>query len=314
MTTDSDSGQNDGEQAEYYYYLDFQGRGSLWGTGRHLMRVVEGGVYRRKKRTTSNVITKTIRVTDLDPDTGDVEYTISERNAPTRTASGVAEGMGQIRAGRGTPTAHLGTEDIPEGVSPHNRTSGWPSRPMDPEDIPEDPEREVMTDGGEEQRSGMFLGTALGMRVREPGEDADHPLLEIYGDEGMAAVEMPSEFTDGLSHAAAELDMAREDDPEAMTDGGVDTAAELMNLARHFHDEAREQRYRAGKHTSEDSELMMNQIADSNARVADELRELARYLDGERDRPAALAHGQALADGDGVPWRSSGEDGGDADE
>lgn len=148
MTTNTDPDDSE-EPSVYHYYLDFEGAGTLWGTGRHHMRVVEGGTYTREKRTTSNTITERIHVTELDPDTGEVTYSISQPNTPSRTGSGVAEGMGQIRAGRGdTPKAHLETEPIPEGVIAHNRASGWPSRPMASKDTPEDSEPEMMTDGG----------------------------------------------------------------------------------------------------------------------------------------------------------------------
>lgn len=60
--------------------------------------------------------------------------------------------------------------------------------------------------------SGEWLGEATRIGVREAGEDADNPLLEIHGEEGMAAAEMTEEMSNALSHAAAELNLAMEDD------------------------------------------------------------------------------------------------------
>jgi hypothetical protein len=59
-----------------------------------------------------------------------------------------------------------------------------------------------------------------GMTVREAGPDADGPILEIHGDEGMAAVEIDDEaFVDGLTHAAAELKTELEAHDANVTDG-----------------------------------------------------------------------------------------------
>lgn len=58
-------------------------------------------------------------------------------------------------------------------------------------------------------RSGEWLGTVEWLVVRDPGPDADGPIVEIHGDAGMAAVEIDSErFVDELSHAAAEVQMS----------------------------------------------------------------------------------------------------------
>jgi len=85
---------------------------------------------------------------------------------------------------------------------------------------------ELATDGGEElQRSGEWLGELEGIGVRDPGPDADGPIVEFHGSEGMAATEVASEeFVDKLSEAAAEVQLAldEQDDGELATDGGRD--------------------------------------------------------------------------------------------
>lgn len=63
----------------------------------------------------------------------------------------------------------------------------------------------------DEQKSGHWIGTLSGATVREPGPDADGPILELHGDDGMVATEVSDEaFVDGLTHAAAELGMVLE--------------------------------------------------------------------------------------------------------
>lgn len=58
--------------------------------------------------------------------------------------------------------------------------------------------------GGEAQhQSGEFLGELDGLKIRGV---LDGPVLEIHGEDGMAAVEITSErFVDGLTEAAAEV-------------------------------------------------------------------------------------------------------------
>jgi len=52
-----------------------------------------------------------------------------------------------------------------------------------------------------------WLGSVRGLDVREPGPDADGPLLEVHGAEGSAAVEFDDGvFVDGLTHVAGELE------------------------------------------------------------------------------------------------------------
>ena len=63
------------------------------------------------------------------------------------------------------------------------------------------------TERENEHRSGEWVGQVRGMRVREPG-DLDGPVLEIHGEEGMAAMVFNDEaFVEGLTHAAAEVQM-----------------------------------------------------------------------------------------------------------
>ena len=60
-----------------------------------------------------------------------------------------------------------------------------------------------------DHRSGEWLGSIEGLKVRDPGPDADGPIVDIHGEEGMAAVEIASErFVDELSIAAAEVQMS----------------------------------------------------------------------------------------------------------
>lgn len=66
-----------------------------------------------------------------------------------------------------------------------------------------------------ENQSGSWIGKVRGIRVREPGPDADGPILEMIGEEGVAAMEFDDEsFIDGLSHTAAELQMVFDEIPE----------------------------------------------------------------------------------------------------
>lgn len=44
-----------------------------------------------------------------------------------------------------------------------------------------------------EQTSGSWVGKLRGMSVRDPGPDADGPILELHGEQGMAAVEIADE-------------------------------------------------------------------------------------------------------------------------
>lgn len=65
--------------------------------------------------------------------------------------------------------------------------------------------------GGVEE-SGHWIGVLRGATVREPGPDADGPILELHGEGGMVATEVADEvFVDKLTHAAAELGMELEE-------------------------------------------------------------------------------------------------------
>ncbi|MFC5277861.1 hypothetical protein ACFPM1_03635 [Halorubrum rubrum] len=83
------------------------------------------------------------------------------------------------------------------------------------------------------RRSGEWLGELEGIGIRDPGPDADGPIVEFHGSESMAAVEVTSEeFVDKLSEAAAEVQLALDDqeDGDLRTDGGeeVDGAIERL--------------------------------------------------------------------------------------
>ena len=63
-----------------------------------------------------------------------------------------------------------------------------------------------MSDDESQHRSGTWLGDVEGLRIREPGPDADGPLLEILGEEGMAATQFSKEeWVQGLTEASAEI-------------------------------------------------------------------------------------------------------------
>jgi len=69
-----------------------------------------------------------------------------------------------------------------------------------------------MSGDDSEQASGEWLGSVKEIGVRLPGPDADGPLLEIHGENGMAVVEIEDEeFVDGLTHAAAEVQTVLDD-------------------------------------------------------------------------------------------------------
>ena len=63
-------------------------------------------------------------------------------------------------------------------------------------------------DGGVEHKSGTFLGEFRGLRIPGNLEDSGQPVLEIHGEENMAAVEMTEKAVEGLTEAAAEIRMA----------------------------------------------------------------------------------------------------------
>ncbi|SDJ32239.1 hypothetical protein SAMN05216226_102126 [Halovenus aranensis] len=71
----------------------------------------------------------------------------------------------------------------------------------------------AVTDGGPlpadlNHRSGEFLGELNGLVVRGPCEETGLPVLEIHGEDGMAAVECPETAVGGLTETAAEIRLA----------------------------------------------------------------------------------------------------------
>ena len=63
-----------------------------------------------------------------------------------------------------------------------------------------------------EHRSGEWLGRLEGITVREPATDADGAIVELHGEESMAATEIVSdELVDELSHMAAEVQLVLEE-------------------------------------------------------------------------------------------------------
>lgn len=104
--------------------------------------------------------------------------------------------------------------------------------------------------------------------------------------------------------------------PEEATD--TDVSEELMNLARHLYAESRN----LGSHVKDSEKHHGNELAsaiyqaraDALMDACQAIRQMALWMDGERDRPAPLHHGEELAaDGKRVPKdRPAGESGGDA--
>jgi len=118
------------------------------------------------------------------------------------------------------------------------------------------------------------------------------------------------------------------DDPAALADAGrVDDAldaamavgrraerdditADLMNLARHLYDESRN----LGEHVRDSERGSGNELAsavyqaraDGLMDACEEIRQMSRWLDGERERPPSLAHGEELTGEDGHESGNSG--------
>jgi hypothetical protein len=71
-------------------------------------------------------------------------------------------------------------------------------------------------DQGEQRtphESGKWLGEFEGLMLRTPVDGEEHnPVLEIHGEEAMAAVEVGEQSVDGFTEAAAEISVALEDD------------------------------------------------------------------------------------------------------
>jgi len=62
-----------------------------------------------------------------------------------------------------------------------------------------------------EHRSGEWIGTLDGIVVREPATDADGAIVELHGEDSIAATEIASdELVDELSHMAAEVQLVLE--------------------------------------------------------------------------------------------------------
>ena len=75
----------------------------------------------------------------------------------------------------------------------------------------------MSSDHGVDRDGGEWVGSVDGLSLREPGSDADGPILEIHGEDGMAAAEFDDEqFVEGLTHLAAEIQLVHD------RDGGVD--------------------------------------------------------------------------------------------
>lgn len=64
-------------------------------------------------------------------------------------------------------------------------------------------------DGGEtQQESGFWLGEVEGIGLRQPGKDAEGPIFEVHGEEGMVAMEIADEsLVEGLNKASAEMQL-----------------------------------------------------------------------------------------------------------
>lgn len=63
-------------------------------------------------------------------------------------------------------------------------------------------------DAGVGHESGEFLGEFEGLKIRGVLKDSGNPVLEIHGEDGMAAVEANKESVEGFTEAAAEIQSA----------------------------------------------------------------------------------------------------------
>lgn len=61
---------------------------------------------------------------------------------------------------------------------------------------------------GTEHTSGEYLGKFQGLKIRGVLDDTGRPVLEIHGEDGMAAVEASEEAVEGFTEAAAEIQTA----------------------------------------------------------------------------------------------------------
>ncbi|GAA0507832.1 hypothetical protein SAMN04488066_101362 [Halorubrum aquaticum] len=83
------------------------------------------------------------------------------------------------------------------------------------------------------RRSGEWIGELEGIGIRDPGPDADGPIMEFHGSESMAAVEVTTEeFVDKLSEAAVEVQLALDEqgDHNLRTDGGEEVDGGLERV------------------------------------------------------------------------------------
>lgn len=65
---------------------------------------------------------------------------------------------------------------------------------------------------GQGIEKGYWVGEMEGMKVREGGPDVDGPVLEIHGEEGMAAVVVSDvDFVSEFAAVAAEVNLALEE-------------------------------------------------------------------------------------------------------
>jgi hypothetical protein len=58
-----------------------------------------------------------------------------------------------------------------------------------------------------EHTSGEYLGEFDGLALRSTLDDTGRPLLEVHGEDGMAAFEATEEAVDALTEAAAEIQL-----------------------------------------------------------------------------------------------------------
>lgn len=59
---------------------------------------------------------------------------------------------------------------------------------------------------------GEWLGELKGITLREAGDDADAPVVELHGSEKMAAGEAPEQFVEAFTEAAAQLQLEHDRD------------------------------------------------------------------------------------------------------
>jgi hypothetical protein len=72
--------------------------------------------------------------------------------------------------------------------------------------------------GGTEHTSGEYLGEFQGLVIRGTLEGTGRPVLEIHGEDGMAAVEATEKSVEGFTEASAEIQMALDHSVDTDTD------------------------------------------------------------------------------------------------